>query len=495
MSKIRVSAEMKKIPAEKLAGKRILSHRGYSIPKSALTHGESAHLMHALTVTPATQAQFAGGAESFPVYYESPNRYYVPRFWGIKAFGAPDSDIREEGKPLRDELIFQGSLRPEQIEITNTFIEKGANGIICVPCGWGKTFMSLSIMGSIKRKTIIIVHKEFLVEQWKKELLRVYPTLQIGKLQADKEEIGDEYDVTIAMLQTVAKRDYPEGYFGDFGFAIFDECHHLGAAYFSRTLMKIQTKHMLGLSATPDRTDGLSKVFTWYLGDLTTRIKNREADAEVEVRIYSYTSTDETYMHTDYDYQRNPIRPRLLTQIADYEPRTRYLVGAVKEAYDEGRKTLILSDRRAHLESWEQLMTEAGIESIAYYVGGMKQKALDESEKARVLLATYSMAAEAMNIPALNTIVLSTPKSNVEQSVGRILREKKEDRMFTPRIIDCLDLPHQIFVSQFRKRKDYFQKCSYKISYWNANGSVDTADAETGDNEEKSAGVCLIVDD
>ena len=483
---------MKQIPPAVLAGKRVLSNRGYSIPKEGLTHGQIAQLKDALTVTPVAPLEYSAGLDSFPVYYESPLRLYVPRMWGQKAFGLPDADIRKEGKSLREDLVFQGSLRPHQTEITDTFVAKGKNGIICVPCGWGKTFMSLAIMGKIRRKTIIVVHKEFLVSQWIGEINRVYPTARIGRLQADESEVGDEFDITIAMLQTVAKREYPDGYFNDFGFAIFDECHHLGAAHFSKALMKIQTKCMLGLSATPDRTDGLSKVFGWYLGEMSTRIRAREEDTEVEVRVYDYTNTDEEYTKTSYDYRGNPIRARLLNTITEYEPRTRYLIPAIKQAYDEKRKTLILSDRRDHLLMWERLLKEAGAPDVAFYVGGMKQNALEKSEEAQILLGTYSMAAEGMNIPTLNTIVLSTPKSNVEQSVGRILRQKKDERQFNPLIIDILDQPHDCFVSQFRKRHDYFKKCGYKIKHWNSQGPLDTEATPLMSNEIQLNGPAFI---
>ena len=492
MSRIRIPDCMKQIPPAVLAGKRVLSNRGYSIPKEGLTHGQIAQLKDALTVTPVAPLEYSAGLDSFPVYYESPLRLYVPRMWGQKAFGLPDADIRKEGKSLREDLVFQGSLRPHQTEITDTFVAKGKNGIICVPCGWGKTFMSLAIMGKIRRKTIIVVHKEFLVSQWIGEINRVYPTARIGRLQADESEVGDEFDITIAMLQTVAKREYPDGYFNDFGFAIFDECHHLGAAHFSKALMKIQTKCMLGLSATPDRTDGLSKVFGWYLGEMSTRIRAREEDTEVEVRVYDYTTTDEEYTKTSYDYRGNPIRARLLNTITEYEPRTRYLIPAIKQAYDEKRKTLILSDRRDHLLMWERLLKEAGAPDVAFYVGGMKQNALENSEEAQILLGTYSMAAEGMNIPTLNTIVLSTPKSNVEQSVGRILRQKKDERQFNPLIIDILDQPHDCFVSQFRKRHDYFKKCGYKIKHWNSQGPLDTEATPLMSNEIQLNGPAFI---
>jgi superfamily II DNA or RNA helicase len=97
------------------------------------------------------------------------------------------------------------------------------------------------------------------------------------------------------MIQTLVQQDFLETEFRSFGFGIFDECHHLGASNFSRALLKVQTKYMLGLSATPTRDDGLTKVFEWFLGKPVYWEKTREADPDVIVRKVLFQSDDSTY--------------------------------------------------------------------------------------------------------------------------------------------------------------------------------------------------------
>ena len=95
--------------------------------------------------------------------------------------------------------------------------------------------------------------------------------------------------------------------------------------------------------------------------------------------------------------------------------------------------------------------------SVGFYVGGMKQKDLKESESKQLMLATYNMASEAMDVPMLNTLLMVTSKSDIEQSVGRVLRQKKEDRLVEPLIIDFVD-PYSIFFRQYQKRKKFYEK-------------------------------------
>jgi superfamily II DNA or RNA helicase len=142
-----------------------------------------------------------------------------------------------------------------------------------------------------------------------------------------------------------------------------------------------------------------------------------------------------------------------------------------------GRKILILSDRREHLSAFEAELRLGGQTDIGYYVGGMKQAALDTSEKCAIILGTFAMASEAMNIPALNTVLLATPKSNIEQSVGRILREKKEARKFPPYILDIVDAPHKGCLGQWNRRRVYYKACGYKINMIDY-GKKDISDGE-----------------
>jgi superfamily II DNA or RNA helicase len=442
---------------------KILSHRGYAIRKDSLTPTQTKALQAALTMKPLVAPEFSAGIEPFPIYYESPSRWYVPRFWGLENHGPPDGDARQEGLGLRPELAFNKTLRPEQLPIVDAFKAGDYNGLICVPCGYGKTFMAIWLACHLKKRFLIVVHQEFLMTQWKKELEDSIPGIRVGVLQGPKAQLGPEYDCCICMLQTVSSREWPVDAFSGFGFAAFDECHHLGAEHFSRALMSIQTKHMLGLSATPDRLDKLENVFLWFLGPVRFQIRVRDPDPSVTVRVIKFTSADPAYATEPTDCRGELSRPRLCNQLAEYEPRTKVICDALEPALREGRKLLILSDRRDHLKAFETMLRARGFDSIGYYVGGMKAAARDESATNNIILGTFTLAAEGMNIRDLNTIALVTPKSRIEQAIGRIFRLKKEERTFQPLIFDVIDQPHPTCVSQYKKRREFYKLCAYKI--------------------------------
>jgi superfamily II DNA or RNA helicase len=323
--------------------------------------------------------------------------------------------------------------------------------------------MSIWLACQLRRRFLVVVHQEFLMEQWRKELEGSIPGIRIGRLQGPKAQLGEEFDCCICMLQTVAGREWPANAFASFGFTIFDECHHLGAEHFSRALMSIQTQHMLGLSATPDRNDGLEKVFQWFIGPVRYQIKVREPDDSVEVRVLRFTSADSEYADTPTDCRGEVSRPKLCNQLAEYTPRTRMLCDVLAPCVAEGRQLLILSDRRGHLKAFEEEFKARGFTSIGYYVGGMKAADRDEASTRQIVLGTFTLAAEGMNIRALNTIALVTPKSKIEQAVGRIFRLKKEERTFQPLIFDIIDLPHDVCVRQYRKRRQFYRQCAYRI--------------------------------
>ena len=472
-------------------GSRVLTQKGYRISKAALNKEQTLWVRTEMLVKPETMAKYDMGGDSFSVYFESERYLYLPRMWAITQFGEPDSDIRSEGLPLREDLHFTGKLREEQLPIVNTFIGSDANGLLCVPCGYGKTFMAIWLAFQLKKRFIVVVHKEFLMSQWRRELENLCPGIRLGTVQADLCQTDkDKYDGALVMIQTLCSRDYNANTFAEFGFAIFDECHHLGAEHFSKSLLKIQCKHMLGLSATPDRTDGLTKVFLWFLGPIAYQIKFRDADSSVKAIIYRFGSEDKTYSEPPVDKNGEVIRARLVNQIAGFKPRTEYLSDRIAEYAKEGRKILILSDRREHLVHFERELKKRECLDIGYYVGAMKQDKLDASEKCAIILGTFSMASEAMNIPSLNTILLATPKSNIEQSVGRILREKKEARKFNPLILDVLDHMHHGCIGQYRKRKNYYKECGYRVQMKDQDSAELTEDLLEDDDD--AVGECLI---
>jgi superfamily II DNA or RNA helicase len=522
---------------------RVLTAHGYAIKKSSLTPKTLQTLRKDLTVQPMTNSKFQrqGPSTAFTVYTESPTRLYVPRCWGKDTFGIAEAEAITEGAPLRTDLTFIGKPYDYQKAIVDQFIDQaGANGLICVPCGRGKTFMAIWTALRLGKKFMIVVDKEFLMNQWKGELEALVPGIRVGILQEEKCQIGEEtlvgkpltipelkvkckelgvkvggtrdellgrirsvapdftdkevttvsYDCTIAMIQTLVQREFPQGTFKDFGFTIFDECHHLGAAHFSRALLKVQTKHMLGLSATPTRDDGLTKVFEWFLGKPVYWEKTREPDPQVVVRLEQFSTDNPDYNEVPMDYKGEPVLARLLTKIVECKERNKHIADLIEEiARDERRRILVLSERIGHLEALETLLKPSGL-TMSYYIGGMKEEERETGARhARVLLASYAMASEAMNIKHLNCVVMASPRKKVEQSTGRILRVQKDQRQVNPLIVDIVD-SHGMYQGQWRKRAAYYKKCAYRIQV----GDQDESETKEEEGEAEPDG-CLILDD
>jgi len=475
---------------------KVLTVRGYSIEKTTCTTADVKAIRDELTVKPITLPGFPE-SPSFKIWVESPQRYYLPNSWALTRFG-PATETRPAGEMLPESLQFGGDLRPHQIAALSAYEAAGRNGIICLPCGYGKTFTGIAAATGVstpRRCFIIVVHKEFLADQWTTELRTLLPGIRIGRIQGEKCEI-ENMDCAIAMIQTICSRHYPVGTFARFGLAIFDEVHHLGAEHFSSALARINCRHMLGLTATPKRIDGLSKVFTMYLGPIVYEITRRPKDDAVRVSCFRYTCTHAAYSEVKTDWSGKIVRACMINQIADYGPRTIELIRWIRPYMEEdGRRLLVLSDRREHLVAFHEGFKACGFTSIGYYVGGMKQKDLEVSATCSIILGTFAMASEGMNIPALNSVLLATPKSNIEQSIGRILRLKPEERTVEPIIFDVLDTAFGECNGQWLKRRKFYRECGYTIR-WSDEDTTTEEDEDTAAAASKEPkGVPLFVDE
>ena len=452
---------------------KILTTHGYSILKASLTGEQEAMIRKELTVKPQVMQRFAGMVDNeFPVFLESASRLYLPRMWAKDKFGEATESVLTKGVALPTSLNFIGKPYDYQENIIKKFLDADANGLICVPCGKGKTFMALAIAFRLGCRFMVVVDKEFLLDQWAGEMRSLIPGIRVGRFQADKMEVDPaEYDCTICMIQTVVQRQIPESVIRSYGFSIFDECHHLGAKHFSKVLSKLQTKHMLGLSATPTRDDGLTKVFEWHLGKPVYWEKRREADETVTVEIMRFSSDNIEYQDMPQNFRGEVILARLLTQIVQCQERNIFIANKLKELIKEPeRRILVLSERISHLEALEALVKSTGC-VMGYYIGGMKTATRElAAEEAQILWATYAMASEAMNIKTLNCVLMASPRRKIEQSTGRILRQRPEERKLSPIILDVVDI-HRPMQSQSRERISYYKKCGYKILDGEAQGS------------------------
>ena len=335
-------------------------------------------------------------------------------------------------------------------------------------------------MSRIKKKTIIIVHKEFLVSQWIERIEQFIPDVTVGKIQGKIMEL--DADIVICMLQSIAMKDYPIDMFKSFGLTIIDECHHMSAEVFSNALFKIVTKKMLGLSATMTRKDGLSCVFKMFIGPVLIKRKRKE-NKNVVIKVERFKTTSEEYNNVEINYNGRVNYSKMISKLCNSEDRTQFILNKLQEIFSQEKQILILGQYKSLLVSLYKKIEELNFATIGYYMGGMKQKDLKLSEEKQIIIATYSMAEEALDIKSLNTLLMVTPKSDIIQSVGRVMRNPNSK----PLILDFVD-SHDCFMRQWKKREKYYKKQNYQIH--DGNKIVEKP------NDTKSilgvSGVCLI---
>jgi superfamily II DNA or RNA helicase len=454
--------------------KTFLSSRGYGLLKSEFSLELINKIKDELTVQPNIIMMNNELPNTYKIYQESSKKLYVPKYFGLKTFGKPDVNKVKEGLDIN--IKFNGELRESQNKPVLNFI-KSCNdplkmgGLINLECGGGKTIISLYLISVLQKKTLIIVHKDFLLKQWKERIEQFLPDAKVGLIKAQTIDIEDK-DIVIGSLQSLSMKDYDVYVFNDFGFVIVDECHRIASEIFSRALYKINFKYSLGLSATINRKDGLSKVFKWHLGDIV--FKNRKKNNVIvkeqpNVYIVEYIKDYVSdYNKEELMFNNKPNMSRMINNICNYNDRTRYIVDLILmiKNKDNKRNIIILSDRREHLRKIKDLVDNKNNEYIkksGYYVGGMKEEELKKTEEeCDIILATFSMAAEGLDIPKLNTLILASPKSDVQQSCGRILREKPEKRLYIPLIIDIFD-NFSLFTNISNKRKKFYNKEKYNV--------------------------------
>jgi len=440
-----------------------LGQKGYTIPKSELSIEKQKQIRNDLTIKPFVMGAPANDMKTFPAYRESPNKFYVPHYYGIENYGPPKEYKISEG--ININLEFNGKLRDYQEPVVNKFINhclsaKCGGGLLELYCAWGKTSASLNIITQLKKKTLVIVHKEFLMNQWIERIEQFLPGARVGKIQGPIIDIDDK-DIVIGMLQSLSMKEYPASIFESFGFTIIDEVHHISSEVFSNALFKLVTKYMLGLSATMNRKDGTTPVFKMFLGDIIFK-SSRDDDRAVTVRAIEYYVDDDEFNEVKVDYRGKPAYSTMISKLCEYNRRSEFILKILTDMLNENpnQQVMILAHNKNLLKYLHDAVAHRNIATVGYYVGGMKESALKETETKKVVIATYAMAAEGLDIKTLTTLIMATPKTDIEQSVGRILREKHS----SPIVVDIVD-SHDLFKNQWKKRKTFYKKENYKIIY------------------------------
>lgn len=460
---------------ETIRNNSYLGKKGYTILRSFISEDDQKALYEELNVKPITSGVVYNAAQDqgqFPVYRENAKKIYIPRFYGTERYGLPNRSEITEGQDI--DVIFPKPLRDYQDKIVDVYMKhiensicngsekKGNGGILEVPCGRGKTVMALKIISLVKKKTLIIVHKEFLMNQWIERAAEFLPSAKIGKIQGPVFDVEGK-DVVIGMLQTLYDRALPENAFDCFGLTIIDEVHRIGSEQFSKTLLRVVSPNMLGISATVDRKDKLTCVLYMFIGPKIYTEARKDEDP-VCVRALEYIAADPQFNETEYDFKGQAKYSTMITKLCEFGPRSDFIVKTLADLLVESKENnedaqiMVLAHNRSLLKYFYEAINHKGFATVGYYVGGMKQADLQETEYKQIVLATYAMAAEALDIKTLSILVMATPKTDITQSVGRILRVRHDN----PIVVDIVDR-HEIFQNQWKQRRRFYKKCNYRI--------------------------------
>lgn len=450
----------------------IVNKRGYIIPKNLLSEEEINEIKEDLTVSPQVHETFSFGEVSYEVFQETEDELILPRYYGIKKFGEVEIDLPHESVNMSFREDFE--LRDYQQEIM-TELTTGLNniggGMLQLYCGGGKTVISIYLACLLKVKTLIIVHKTFLQDQWI-ERISEFTNARIGILRGDRIEV-ENVDIVVGMLQSISMRDYDQNIFNDFGLVIVDECHHIGSRVFSRALQKVNCRYTFGLSATPDRSDGLTCVINWFLGDIICQ-RFKQGTPGVEVRLINYRSSSKYFKEETIWTKKKgqvPCLPKMITNMSMIKKRNNMVCDIIdKLLQEEGRQILVLSGRIRNLEKLKERMDERISErefdetTTGYYIGKTKPRDREISATCDIIFASHEMAEEGLDIPSLNTLIMVTPPKNLkklEQCVGRIMRKNISEYSVKPLVIDFID-DISMLKTQGKGRKFYYIRQKYR---------------------------------
>jgi len=300
------------------------------------------------------------------------------------------------------------------------------------------TVMACATMAELQVPTLVVVHKEFLVNQWKERIAQFLPTAKVGIVQQDDCDFGGK-SIAIGMMQSLTQKMYSTLFYRWPGLVIFDETHRIGAATFSHVPPKFAARYRLGLTATPRRKDGAESVFFYHIG----KVLHASQEQRLRPKVKRVSTGFKLVRSGNFNLSLAP-KSLLLKFLCGSTHRNRKISETLVEAVQAGRKVIVLSERLQHLDTLQQMFLtlwqeKGGSEppSCGSYVGGMSQEALAVAAKAQIIFATSQYAQEGLDLPALDTLFLTTPLADVEQAVGRILRPHPDKK--DPIVVDFRD--------------------------------------------------------
>lgn len=441
----------------------MLTHQGIDCPDHLIPVAK-----RELTVTPIDRSGMQRFPKRIAVWWTRKNVVHVPRFWAAHHGVRP----HHTSIPQPINATFSGTLldtleQPKATGLVLDSLQKKGGALLSLGTGCGKTTCACYIISQIRLKTVVVVHKDVLRTQWAERIQQFLPGTTVSFVQGQSVDMSG--DVVIAMLQTLVSPGRTFDW-SEFGLVIVDECHHIAAETFSTAMRSLACPYSLGLSATLERKDGLTKIIEWFLGPVAFQSRRQDmSHVTVEYVRYwceRYTEPPPLNKFGTINYTQ------MITDLTDDDQRTALIVEYVNRIrQDPERVVLILTHRRDHCTQLASM-----IDGAVAFIGKTKKKnASTEHQTAPVVCATYSIASEGYDDPRLNTLVLATPVSDITQAMGRITRGISST---PPAIIDIMD-DYGVFYAQAAKRKKEYRVAGF-----------------TPKNQfEKEYPSCIIIDD
>lgn len=336
------------------------------------------------------------------------------------------------------EFNFNGKLKEHQEKASKPVL-KNLFGVASLPTGAGKTVLALYCIAKRRQPALVVVHTKTLLYQWRDEAKKFLGLNddEIGLIGDGKKKVGEK--LTIAIINSL--HPIASEVKNKIGFLIVDECHRVPADTFKETVSAFDCKYMLGLSATPRRTDGLTDLIHFYLGRLVYDADSREYQDQgiiMQPRVIT--------RNTGLEFTYNGNYTRMITTLTNDHRRNQMIAGDVVGFYLAHSGTaLVVSERINHCEELENLISER-MPDVTLLTGdtakGKRKQIISDANdgKIEVLVATLNLISEGFDCKNLSALFIATPfrsATKLQQLVGRILRtaEGKEP----PLIFDYVD--------------------------------------------------------
>jgi superfamily II DNA or RNA helicase/very-short-patch-repair endonuclease len=387
-------------------------------------------------------------------------------------------DERRAGTPL--ELSFHGALRPEQ-QVAAEAMLRHETGVLSATTAFGKTVLAAWLIAQRGVNTLVLVHRQQLLEQWVERLATFLglPAKQVGRFGGGRKRLTGALDV--ALVQSLVRKDVVDDRVADYGHIVVDECHHLSAHSFELVARRAKARFFTGLSATVARKDGHHPIIFMQCGPVRHRVDARQ---QAVMRPFTHSVLvrptgfrDETSISHSAKCETGDPRQefqQLYDALWRDEKRNAMICADVLGAVREGRSPLVLTERTEHLELLAERLSGEAAEVIALR-GGMGRKALQEAldrvamqnpqgSRGRIILATGRFIGEGFDDPRLDTLFLALPVSwrgTVAQYVGRLHRLHEGKREV--RVYDYADLNVKMFANMFDRRCRGYESLGYTV--------------------------------